>query len=234
MLQIHNLNTNIDGFSLQVGHVELPTASVMGLIGPSGAGKTSLLLLLAGFIKTTQGLIKFNGQDITDQLVEKRPVTMLFQDKNIFEHLNVAENIKLGFAKNMTKTNQQTLYQQALNLTHMDAYTHRYPYQLSGGQRSRVGLARALVMERPILLLDEPFAALDPGMRYDLMSDIAHIASINQMVILITSHEPLGIGNFCSHFGFMQDGHMRLFDTPQKVLEDQQYIQQYLYGHKRP
>ena len=233
MLTAHHIKASFDDFVLSIEGLHIPESSITGLIGASGSGKTSLLLLFSGFMHAEEGTIMHLGLDITYLKPEKRPITMLFQDHNIFEHLDVRHNILLGIPKNMPQSARQELYENAISLTHLEDFEKRMPHSLSGGQRSRIGLARALVMERPVLLLDEPFAALDPGLRYDLIEDIKTITAQKKLTVILTSHEPFGIGEYCDYFGFMDHGYMRMFDTPSKVLKDKEYVDGYLYGRKK-
>ena len=228
-LHIHQLEATHGKCHIHVPSITLQPSQIMGLIGPSGAGKTTLLLIIAGFIEARQGHITYQQQSMNLVPVEQRPIGIVFQQHNILEHLTIYENITLGLPKNLTKLEQKNAIEKALSYTHLQDFLHRYPYQLSGGQRSRVALTRALLMQRPILLLDEPFSALDPGLRADLIHDIYHIAQQQKIIIIITSHEPLGIEKYCDYFGYMQQGHLLYMDTPKNILHNHA-LTTYLYG----
>ncbi len=143
-------------FDLSVGAGEK-----IGLVGTSGSGKTTLLQIVAGFTFAESGRVLLNGKDHSTSLPYRRPVSMLFQENNLFEHLSVAENMGLGLQPNLKLSDeQQTEIQAIATNVGLKDYLSRMPSQLSGGQRQRVALARCLLRNQPILLLDEPFSAL--------------------------------------------------------------------------
>ncbi|KLU18428.1 thiamine ABC transporter ATP-binding protein, partial [Proteus mirabilis] len=130
----------------------------IAVLGPSGAGKSTLLSLIAGFLPSEKGSLFLNGQDHTKTVPAKRPISMLFQDNNLFPHLTVRQNIGLGLNPGLKLTeDQKALLESRAEQVALSEYLERLPSQLSGGQRQRVAIARCLVREQPILLLDEPF-----------------------------------------------------------------------------
>mgnify|MGYP000190593717 CR=1 FL=1 len=143
----------------------------MAILGPSGAGKSTLLNLIAGFLTPASGLLTLDGVDHTTTPPSRRPVSMLFQENNLFSHLTVAQNIGLGLNPGLKLNAAQQKKMHAIaHQMGIDNLMARLPGELSGGQRQRVALARCLVREQPILLLDEPFSALDPALRQEMLT----------------------------------------------------------------
>lgn len=171
-------------FSLKVRANERLT-----ILGPSGAGKSTLLNLIAGFLPADSGSIILNGIDHTQSPPAKRPVSILFQENNLFSHLTVAQNIGLGLnpGLKLNALQQQTLHHMAQRVG-LREYLDRLPAQLSGGQRQRAALARCLVRQQPLLLLDEPFSALDPALRHEMLSLLDDVCHEQQMTLLMVSH----------------------------------------------
>lgn len=170
--------------------LQLTRSEKVALIGASGAGKSTLLNLIAGFEYAESGEIWLNSENHTSTEPYQRPVSMLFQDNNLFNHLTVAENIALGLkpslSLNKTEQKQVTDVAEQVGLEH---YLARLPQQLSGGQRQRVALARTLLRNRPILLLDEPFSALDPELRQEMLQLVDKICCQKQLCLLLVTHQ---------------------------------------------
>lgn len=161
----------------------------IAILGPSGAGKSTLLNLIAGFLTPASGTITIAGNDHTHTPPSQRPVSMLFQENNLFTHLTVRQNIGLGLnpGLKLNSEQQQTLRQIAETMG-LEALLDRLPEQLSGGQRQRVALARCLVREQPVLLLDEPFSALDPALRQEMLLLVQEVCRRQQLTLLMVSH----------------------------------------------
>ena len=161
----------------------------IAILGPSGAGKSTLLNLVAGFLLPAKGNITLNGDDHTFSPPSARPVSMLFQENNLFSHLTVKQNIALGMHPGMklNKEQQVRLVMMAEKMAIQDLLD-RLPAQLSGGQRQRVALARCLVRQQPILLLDEPFSALDPALRQEMLLLLDQLCQEQQLTLLMVSH----------------------------------------------
>ena len=170
--------------------LQLARSEKVALIGASGAGKSTLLNLIAGFEYAESGEIWLNGENHTFTEPYQRPVSMLFQDNNLFNHLTVAENIALGLKPSLSlnKTEQQQVTDVAEQVG-LEHYLSRLPQQLSGGQRQRVALARTLLRNRPILLLDEPFSALDPELRQEMLQLVDTICCQKQLCLLLVTHQ---------------------------------------------
>ncbi|ABU78495.1 thiamine ABC transporter ATP-binding protein ThiQ [Cronobacter sakazakii] len=161
----------------------------MAVLGPSGAGKSTLLNLIAGFLAPASGTLTINGADHTRTPPSKRPVSMLFQENNLFNHLTVRQNIALGLSPGLRLNAQQKRQVEAIadNMAIGDLL-ERLPGALSGGQRQRAALARCLVRKRPVLLLDEPFSALDPALRQEMLTLLEKLCEEEGTTLLMVSH----------------------------------------------
>lgn len=169
----------------------LPEGSRAALIGPSGAGKSTLLDAVAGFLAPDEGRILWQGRDLGPLAPGDRPVSILFQDNNLFPHLTAAQNVGLGLRPTLRlSADESRRVAGALARVGLADYADRKPSQLSGGQQSRVALARALLRARPLLLLDEPFAALGPALRAEMLDLVAGICAETGATLLMVSHEP--------------------------------------------
>ncbi|WP_423061509.1 thiamine ABC transporter ATP-binding protein ThiQ [Citrobacter portucalensis] len=161
----------------------------IAILGPSGAGKSTLLNLIAGFLTPASGTMMIDGEDHTTSPPSRRPVSMLFQENNLFSHLSVQQNIGLGLNPGLKLNASQR--EKMLHIAQqmgLDSLLERLPGELSGGQRQRVALARCLVREQPILLLDEPFSALDPALRQEMLTLVAEVCREKQLTLLMVSH----------------------------------------------
>jgi len=194
-------------------HVD--SGECLALIGPSGAGKSTLLSLIAGFERPESGSIGIAGKDVTRLSPSARPVTMLFQDHNLFAHLDVASNIGLGIHPGLRlKTADQTRIDWALEQVGLQGFARRLPAQLSGGERQRVALARSLVRNRPVLLLDEPFAALGPALRREMLDLVRALQRSQGLTVLLVSHQPEDAVYAAPRTAFVHHGHiLQVADT---------------------
>ncbi|WP_109432178.1 thiamine ABC transporter ATP-binding protein [Aggregatibacter segnis] len=173
-------------FDLQVAAGER-----IAIVGPSGAGKSTLLNLIAGFVLPTQGNIWLNGENHTCSAPYERPVSMLFQENNLFPHLTVQQNLALGLKTSLKLTAlEQDQIEQVADAVGLTSFLSRLPNSLSGGQKQRVALARCLLRDKPILLLDEPFSALDPELRLEMLNLIDELCHSKNLTLLLVTHQP--------------------------------------------
>ena len=177
-------------FRLSAG-VSLPKGASLALIGPSGAGKSLFLGGLAGFDSPLSGSVALDGRDMSGVPPQDRPVTLMFQDHNLFPHLTVLQNVGLGIDPGLRLDKQHVAQiEEALDAVELGGLSGRYPKALSGGQQSRVALARALIRERPVLLLDEPFSALGPGLRREMLALVERIRTEQGATLIFVTHAP--------------------------------------------
>ncbi len=190
MLELDRLVITQDDFRLTADFA-VPKGARVAVVGPSGAGKSTLLSVISGFFPPESGRILWDSQDITDAPPGARPLSILFQDQNLFPHLTVAQNVGLGLRPDLRLTAEdRERVAGALARTGLQGLGDRRPGTLSGGQQSRVALARVLLRARPLMLLDEPFAALGPALKADMLDLVAEIADETGATVLMVSHDP--------------------------------------------
>jgi len=192
----------------------IPSGAAVAVAGPSGAGKSTLFNVIAGFQKPASGSVMLLGEDMAGRDPAERPVSIIFQDNNLFAHLTVADNVALGIhpGLKLDVAQRQSVFA-ALSRVGLGGYERRLPGSLSGGERQRVALARALVRRRPILLLDEPFAALDPAMRADMAKLLAELRAETKSTMLFITHQPDDIRRLAEQVMFLEAG-LILLDEP--------------------
>jgi thiamine transport system ATP-binding protein len=202
-------------FDLHVGDGEC-----LAVIGPSGAGKSTLLALIAGFERADSGRIRISGEDVTRQHPSVRPVTMLFQDHNLFAHLDAAANVGLGIHPGLRLTAaDRERVEAALAQVGLAGLAQRLPSQLSGGERQRVALARSLVRDRPVLLLDEPFAALGPALRREMLDLVRALQADRKLTVLLVSHQPEDALYAAPRTAFVYDGQVLQVGATRDLLD---------------
>ncbi|TNF13595.1 MAG: thiamine ABC transporter ATP-binding protein [Vibrionaceae bacterium] len=188
--------------------------SIVALMGPSGAGKSTLLSLVAGFIEPHSGDIHVQSNGEAVSVVGKapylRPFSMLFQEHNLFAHLSVRDNISLGLHPGLKlSAAQREQVVRAANMVGVGDFLDRLPEQLSGGQRQRVALARCFVQPHPVWLLDEPFSALDPLLREEMLTLVKTLAAERSITVLMVTHHISDARAIATHFAFMTQGQVQ-------------------------
>ncbi len=168
--------------------LQIELGAIVTIQGRSGAGKSALLAAIAGFEPVAEGDIQWQGQSLLSLPIEQRPVSMLFQEHNLFEHLSIAQNLKLGL-KFATETARQAAIQAAAEALEINAYLTKMPSELSGGQRQRVALLRTILRPEPIILLDEPFAELDAYTREMAAIWVRTTAKTANKTLLLVTHQ---------------------------------------------
>ncbi|KPD12153.1 ATP-binding cassette domain-containing protein [Phaeobacter sp. 11ANDIMAR09] len=226
MLRLESCEIENGGFSLSAD-LQVEAGAKLAIIGPSGAGKSTLIEAIAGFLPLRAGRLYWQGDDLTERAPGQRPVAMLFQDGNLFPHLTVAQNAGLGLRANLRLSRpEQDQVQQALSRVGLGDLAARKPAELSGGQQSRVALARVLLQRRDILLLDEPFAALGPALKNEMLDLVAEIVSETGATVLMVSHDPRDARRIADQVILVAEGRAQpplvtaeLLDNPPPVLK---------------
>jgi thiamine transport system ATP-binding protein len=200
-------------FDLRVG-----VGEILAVIGPSGAGKSTLLALVAGFEVPLSGRILIEGRDMAGLAPARRPVTSLFQEHNLFPHLSLADNVGLGIDPGLAlDAAARAQVAEALAHVGLAGFEGRRPGQLSGGERQRAALARSLVRRKPLLLLDEPFAALGPAQRREMLDLVNALARERRFTVLFVSHQPDDARHAAGRTIFVEAGRI-LVDGPTQEL----------------
>jgi len=197
----------------------VPARAFCGLIGPSGGGKTTLLHAIAGFEPPTSGTLRFAGQDLIPLKPAERPLSMLFQEHNLFPHLTAFQNVALGVDPRLKLTEAaRESVEGALSRVGLPGLGKRLPSELSGGQRQRVSIARALVRRRPLMLLDEPFGGLDPGLRREMIALVDDLRRAEGLTVLVSIHTPEDIGDAADMMAFVGEGRVSAVGPPADIL----------------
>jgi len=186
-----------DGIRIEQGGFRLtadfsvPAGARVAVLGPSGAGKSTLLNVVAGFLAPVAGRVLWQGADLAPLDPGARPVSIVFQDNNLFPHLTVAQNVGLGLSPNLRLPGDALAQvEECLSRVGLSGLGGGKPAALSGGQQSRVALARVLLRARPVLLLDEPFSALGPAMRAEMLDLVTEVATDTRATVLMVTHDP--------------------------------------------
>ena len=201
---------------------QVATGELVALLGPSGSGKTTLLRVIAGLEPADSGNVLIHGSDITDQKIKERRVGFVFQHYALFRHMNVFENVAFGLRvrprkeRPLEKEIQERVFE-LLKLVRLEGLARRFPSQLSGGQRQRVALARALAIEPKMLLLDEPFGALDANVRRELRQWLRHLHDKLHMTSLFVTHDQEEALEVADRVVVMNEGSIEQIGTPDEV-----------------
>lgn len=221
MIELKQINYQYDNFNLHYDLNIVANEKVV-IVGPSGAGKSTLLSLIAGFIFPLSGKIILNKQDVTSKNPAKRPVSMLFQQNNLFSHLTVQQNIVLGLKPSLKITpSEQNTIVDILAKVGLSDFAQRYPEQLSGGQRQRVALARCLIQRRPILLLDEPFSSLDKVLRFEMLDLVDRICDEFSLTLMMVSHYIDDSLNYFSRCLVVNNGKIIFNSSPEDLVKSE-------------
>lgn len=206
MLTLDALRLTYGSFSLSASGSIAPGERV-AIIGPSGAGKSTLLMAIAGFLAPSSGRVLWQGADLAATPPGERPLTILFQDQNLFPHLTLSQNLGLGLNPSLRLTpDQAAQVETALEQVGLAGMGARKPGQCSGGQQGRAALARALLRARPLLLLDEPFAALGPALKAEMLDLLADVATRTGAAVLMVTHDPRDAQRLCEKTILVADG----------------------------
>ncbi|HSW50236.1 MAG TPA: ABC transporter ATP-binding protein [Bryobacteraceae bacterium] len=201
----------LDGISL-----EIPRGSFYSLLGPSGCGKTTTLRLVAGFEQPTGGEVRLNGQSINHLRPYQRNVSTVFQNYALFPHLTVEENIRFGL-KRRDVADMDRRAREAIAMVQLAGKEKRYPSEISGGERQRVALARSLVLEPEVLLLDEPLAALDPALRKQMRGELKELQRRIGITFLFVTHDQEEALTLSDKIAVMRQGRIEQTGTPEEI-----------------
>lgn len=201
--------------------LDVRAGECLALIGPSGAGKSTLLDLVAGFLRPNAGTIRLLGTDMTGAEPAARPVSVVFQDDNLFPHLSAEANVAIGLSPTFRiPAGVRERARDALAQIGLQGLEHRRPAELSGGERQRVAIARAVLRGRPILLLDEPFAALGPALRREMLALVAKLQrdAPEPLTIVMVTHHPADARGLADRIAFLDKGCIALTGSVDAVL----------------
>lgn len=226
MLTLENALIDLGDFQL-AADLRVAEGARVAVLGPSGAGKSTLLAAIAGFQTLAQGQVTWQGRRMA-ATPAARPISMVFQDNNLFPHLTVAQNVGLGLRPDLKlSVDESARVDHALNRVGLEGLEDRKPAQLSGGQIARVALARVLLRERPLMLLDEPFGALGPALKSEMLSLVAELLNETAATLLMVSHDPQDAREICDQVVLVADGRAyapiatdEIFANPPEVLRE--------------
>lgn len=206
-IELENLRFSYPGGAEMKFDLSVDPSDRVAIMGPSGSGKSTLLNLIAGFELPDAGRIVIQGRDVAGVPPHRRPVSMIFQENNLFAHLTVAQNVGLGRSPSLRlSAEDRAAIADALARTGLAGKEDRLPDALSGGERQRVALARVLVRKQPVLLLDEPFASLGPALRDEMLDLIAGLHEEKRMTILMATHDPGDADRLSRTLVFIDEG----------------------------
>ena len=206
----------VENIKIQVHEGDFDT-----MLGPSGCGKSTILRTLGGFLKIDGGEILLDEQEIQDLPPEKRPTAMVFQSYNLWPHMTVYENLMFGLKlRRVPKNVMKKEADEALKLVGMDGYGKKYPNQLSGGQQQRVAIARALLLKPSVLLLDEPFSALDAKIRQQMREELKRIQEELNITVVFVTHDQEEAMALSHRIVVMNKGVIEQIGTPEEIYDN--------------
>lgn len=224
-VEFERVQKSYDGENLVVKDLNLamPKGEFLTMLGPSGSGKTTCLMMLAGFETATHGEIKLDGVSINHIPPHKRGIGMVFQNYALFPHMTVAENLSFPLeVRKMGKSDREEKVMRALGMVQMQDFAGRRPTQLSGGQQQRIALARALVFEPELVLMDEPLGALDKQLRETLQFEITHLAHELGITVVYVTHDQTEALTMSDRVAVFDDGRIQQLAPPDELYESPQ------------
>ncbi len=191
MIRVHNLNIKLGMFKIKNANLQIAKGEFLVILGPSAAGKSVILESIAGLIPIQKGEILVNGKDVTNLKPEKRNISICYQDYNLFPHMKVRDNIRYGLKFKKDKHNEKynKNFKTLIKLLELDGILDRLPLNLSGGEQQRVSLARGLIGNPDVLLLDEPLSSLDPNIKGTIQEELKNIHQTMHTTIIMVTHD---------------------------------------------
>lgn len=231
-LTLSNLSKHYGDFvAVEKLDLTVEKGEFVSLLGPSGCGKTTTLQMIAGFVDVSEGSVILDGRDITHAKPNHRGLGIVFQSYALFPHMTVADNVGFGLEmRRMPAAERGERIKQALALVHLHKFGHRYPRELSGGQRQRVALARALVIEPPVLLLDEPMSNLDAKLREDMQLELREIQRKVGTTTIMVTHDQCEALSMSDRVVVMEAGRAVQIASPLDAYESpvNQFVSQFV------
>jgi putative spermidine/putrescine transport system ATP-binding protein len=222
-VEFDRVQKSYDGENLVVKdlNLEIPKGEFLTMLGPSGSGKTTCLMMLAGFETATYGDIRLDGVSINNIPPHKRGIGMVFQNYALFPHMTVAENLSFPLeVRKMAKSKREEKITRALDMVQMGSFAGRRPSQLSGGQQQRIALARALVFEPELVLMDEPLGALDKQLRESLQFEITNLAHDLGITVVYVTHDQTEALTMSDRVAVFDDGRIQQIAPPDRLYEE--------------
>ena len=223
-IKIENISKKYAGsekFCLEDLNMSIEKGEIIALLGASGCGKTTLLKIIAGLERQNTGMVHIDGEDMGERLAEKRPIAMVFQKALLFPHMTVEKNINFAprVNKTMEKDELKKRTMEMVKLVHIEGLEHRKPSELSGGQEQRVSLARALITNPKVLLLDEPLSALDANLKTVMVSMIREINRKLDTTMIYVTHDQAEAAAVADKIALMHEGRIVQFDSPEMFYQ---------------
>ena len=222
-VEFERVQKSYDGETLVVKdlNLSLPKGEFLTMLGPSGSGKTTCLMMLAGFETATHGEIRLDGREINNIPPHKRGIGMVFQNYALFPHMTIAENLSFPLeVRKIGKTDREAKVKRALDMVEMGAFGGRRPAQLSGGQQQRIALARALVFEPELVLMDEPLGALDKQLREKMQFEITNLAHSLGITTVYVTHDQTEALTMSDRVAVFDDGRIQQIAPPDQLYEE--------------
>lgn len=202
-------------------NLEIYEDEILTLLGPSGCGKTTILRAIGGFVETTSGEITIDNEDVTKLAPEKRPTGMVFQSYNLWPHMNVYENLAFGLKiRKVSETEIEESIKDMLALIQMSGFEEKYPNQLSGGQQQRIAIGRSLLLKPSVLLLDEPFSALDAKIRMQMREELKRIQQKLKTTVVFVTHDQEEAMSISDRIVVMDKGKISQVGTPSEIYDE--------------